>query len=47
MRFIRISFINNRFGYFDLIKKLLTSKWREAMNKGKSKGINGDMKGGF
>jgi len=34
-----------RFSFFDLIKKLVTCRWREVSSKASSKGISGDMKG--
>jgi len=34
-----------RFSWFDLLKKLISSKWLSAISKSKSMGITGDMKG--
>ena len=33
------------FTFFDLMKLLFSSKWRNALSKGRSMGISGDMKG--
>lgn len=33
------------FSWWELIKKLLTGKWKDTAAKATSKGINGDMKG--
>lgn len=40
-----MSFILDRFSWWDLAKKIISSKWRTAASEVSASGVGGDMKG--